>query len=257
MPKTYRTLIECLFMFLIVFGLWQIWYIFSSAYSLPEGIRDLMNAVVQIAIVAIFTLAIILNGSNFGEYGFKWFEDSRKQIAISVCLAGVYILITLYFQGLIVGFSPLPPIPLPQVFIEFTKALIASFATELVFRGYMQGKLTKAYGFLPALYISSFLFSLHALSILTTSALTDIVVEIMRVFVLGIFLGLFFQRTKSLVGPLSFQTTKELAYCIIPTATIPLTYIRLIFEVIAIICVILLMNVSVPKQNKSKFWFLT
>jgi len=251
MPKAYRTLVECLFMFFVVFGLLQIWYVFSSGY-LPEGIRDLSKAVVQISIVAIFTFAIILSGSNFGEYGFKWFEDSRKQMAISVFLAGIYIVITLYLQGLIIGFESWTPPPLPQVFVEFAKALIAGFATEFAFRGYMQGKLTKAYGFLPALYISSFLFSIHNLRFLSvyTSPLDYVFGEIIPLLILGIFLGLFFQRTKSLVGPLSFQTAKEFAYHVIPTTTPPYTYIKLIFEIIAVMCLILLMNVSISKRNR-------
>jgi len=239
-------------MFLVAFGLWQIPYLFS----LPEGIRDLVNSAVQIAIIAVFMLSIKLSGSNFGEHGFKWFEDSKKQIAVSIFLAGVYILITLYLQGFIVGFDALPPISLDQVPAQIVKALLTGFTIELVFRGYMQGEFTKAYGFLPALYVSSFLFSIYWLSPLSrpiTTTLTTIF-TIMGFFVLGIFLGLFFQRTKSLVGPVSFQMAHKFASTIIPIKTSLTTidyapHIMLAFEVIANICVILLMNLSVPKRN--------
>lgn len=256
MPKNYRTLVKCLVMLLIAFGLLQIPFAIPSSYYSIWGITpDVVISGVQILIIVVFVIAIKLDDSNFGDHGLKWFEDSKKQIAISVFLAIVYVFINLYIQGYMVGLIPgIVPISLEQLPIEVAKALIAGISIELAFRGYTQREFTKAYGFLPALYLGSLLFSFEALVLSPTARERDplaILVDMASLFVLGIFLGLFFDRTKSLVGPVTFQIAYNLANSIIPTKPFAAPIVTLVFDIIASICVLILMIMSVSSQRET------
>jgi hypothetical protein len=153
-----------------------------------------------------------------------------------------------FLPGSSAGFELLPPVP--QAPLESIEILLTSLACESVFRGYIQRNLTRAYGFLPALGISSFMFSLYGLPFpsLPSFGLTFLFTNIVSLFVLGSFLSIFFQKTMTLVCPMTFYGVLLFTNRLTPLKAIISEYTLLFFSVTAYIFLILLVYVLARKK---------
>jgi len=225
----------CLLLFLFVFGLWQIMYVLIDAHLLPEWLQPSMYLEVYILSIGAAALLIVNGGSGFQDYGFWWPEDSLKPLFVSMFLALIYILITLFLPGSIKLFKAMPPITYSQAFVVIVNALFLSLASESVFRGYIQTNLTKAYGFPLAVCFSSVMFSLHNLPLLLLSKLdpTYIFTSMVSLFMTGIFLGFFFERTETLSYPVIFYTFALVLHYLTTLEVATNGYLALLFEIIA------------------------
>lgn len=238
--------ILCILLFLLVFGFWQV-YRFIVLPS--RGLLDFAYIVIQIACLGAFTLFVKVDKSTYREHGFRRPEDSIMQVSLSLSVVIIYFFITFSLPSLLmhVRVYTWKPVPLSQAFVEFVKALLTGLASEAVFRGYIQKNLTRTYKFLPALYISSLLFSIHNLNI-RKLPLDYILRNTVSLFTQGVFLGFFFHRTDSLLGPVTFQTFLLFLYSITFIQPEISLHMKLFLELTTYILALFLVDAFIKKR---------
>lgn len=234
LSKVWVQISRCFLLFILVFGLWQLTHVLIYIHLAPDWLQHITRLVTPIICVVVSILFIKWQGSDFQEYGFWWPEPEKpeKYLFVSTLLVLAHVFITVFLPGSFMGFELLPPTP--RIPLEIMVALLTGLASEIVFRGYILKNLTIAYGFLPALCISSIMFTLQKLPFPSLSTLSSIEIftSIISLLLAGIFLGLLFQRTKTLVCPVTFHVALLLSYMVPFKAAVTAEY-ALVFEVIA------------------------
>jgi len=219
-------------------------------FFIPNGLKDVADLILNIIYVSAFIVLVKKEGLGFWEHGLYWPEKYEKHIFTAILLAFVHFLVTVFLPGAFMGFEALPATPSSNVPLKITATLIVAFAGESIFRGYIQRNLAEAYGFSLALSISSLMFSLHRFPlplIGMVHLISDLDVA-MSLFLMGTFLGFFFQRTMNLIGPVTFHAVVLLLHSLTPLAAIKNEY-KLLFDVIAYIFLIILLHVAVLKEK--------
>jgi membrane protease YdiL (CAAX protease family) len=258
-----KRIISSILLFLIVFGLWQIYYVIHI--FIPEIQVSYTYAfyfAIYLASLAIFIFLVKLRKSTLSEYGFKEPANTNRCLIVSVFSITFYLAVTL-LPGFIWGFSS-PPYPNTFFYFVFTivNAIIVSLITESIFRGYIFKNIIDKYGFFASLYASSVMFSLYQIPIPTLTAMspdriiTYIFTDIIPTFAAGIFLGFFFYKTGwSLLGPIIFRTGILLYLFLPPIMATPPWWMKLTFEVTAYACLIILLEATVkePKFLRRKY----
>lgn len=213
----------------------------ASTFRIPCHSCSLSSVVIQL---------IKHENSDFKNYGFWWPENFGKHLSVSALLVIVHFFIIVFLPGSFMGFELLPPVS--QASLQFVEILLTSIASESIFRGYIQGNLTRIYGFLPALGITSFMFSLYGLQLpsLLSFDLTFLLVDIISLFTMGVFLGFFFQKTMTLICPVTFHGTLLLSLRFTLLGPNTTMYLALFFDVTAYVFLIILVYVL----TKKKFW---
>jgi len=215
-----------------------------------EWLQHFTYLVIHAVYLGVVIQLIKHENSNFQKYGFWWPENFGKHLSVSALLVIAHFFITIFLPGSFMRFELLPPVS--QASLQFVEILLTSIASEGIFRGYIQGNLTRIYGFLPALGITSLMFSLYGLKLpsLLSFNLTSLLVDIMSLLIMGVFLGFFFQKTMTLVCPMTFHGILLLSDRFTLLKPITTTYLTLFFDVIAYVFLILLVYVLTRK----KFW---
>lgn len=216
----------------------------------PEWLQHFTYLVIHAVYLGAVIQLIKHENSDFQKCGFWWPENFGKYISVSALLAIAHFFITIFLPGSFMGFELLPPVS--QASLEFMEILLTSIVSESIFRGYIQGNLTRIYGFLPALGITSLMFSLYGLQLasLLSFDLTFLVADIVSLVIMSVFLGFFFQKTMTLVCPVTFHGILLLSDRFTLLKAITTTYLALFFDVIAYVFLILLVYVL----TKKKFW---
>lgn len=258
-----RSLVAPALLFLIVFGLWQAYYlVYASILDIPILYTYIFYVAIYLACLAAFALFIQLAKSTFREHGFKEPTNTSQCLTLSLYSVTFYLLVTLA-PGFIWGFgSPSFPYTFSYFTFSILNAILISLATESVFRGYIFRNLTKNHGFFTSLYVSSILFSLYQIPLTTLAEMsadriiTYTFTDILPPFAMGIFLGFFFYKTGwSLLGPIIFRTG-ILLYLFFPPimATSP-WWIKLAFEVTAYPCLIIILETTIkePRYLRRKY----
>lgn len=223
-----------------------LFYFFAPA----EWLQRFVYLVLQIVYLSIVYVLIKKENSDFKEHGFWWPENSGKYVSACVLFVLAHIFINLFLLGSFFGFELSAPVPQP--FLELLDALLTSVASESVFRGYIQRKLVKVYGFLPVLGVSSLMFSLYGIQIpsVLSSGPTFLFTGIASLFITGVFLGLLFQKTMTLICPVTFYGLLLLLRSLTPLQAAITGYVALFYNVIAYAFLILL----VYALAIGKFW---
>jgi len=239
----------CFFLFFFVFGLQQMMNVLVYICLPPEWLQHFTCLVIHAVYLGAVIQLIKHENSDFQKCGFWWPENFGKYISVSALLAIAHFFITIFLPGSFMGFELLPPVS--QASLEFMKILLTSIASESIFRGYIQGNLTRIYGFLPALGVTSLMFSLYGLQLasLLSFDLTFLVADIVSLVIMSVFLGFFFQKTMTLVCPVTFHGILLLSDRFTLLKAITTTYLALFFDVIAYVFLILLVYVLTKK-----FW---
>ena len=259
----HKPLISSVLLFLVVFGLWQIYYL---THLLNPEIQILHTYIlyftIYLASFAIFAFLVKLGKSSLSEHGFKEPTNIKLCLALSIFSIILYLTITL-IPGFIWGFGS-PPYPHTFFYFVFSilNALIVSLTTESIFRGYIFRNMIGKHGFFASLYASSAMFSLYQISIPTLAAMTPnevityIFTNILPAFAAGLFLGFLFYKTGwSLLGPIIFQTGILLYLSLPPFMATPPWWMKLTFEVTAYACLIILLEATIiePKFLRKKY----
>jgi membrane protease YdiL (CAAX protease family) len=247
LPKVCRHLFLCFYLF--VFASWQIINALFFTFSLPEQLLPSVQLIVQITYIIVLVLLIGKKNSSFKGYDYLWPEEASKYVAVSLLLAVWYNFATIFIPGLFSGYDIFPSLSSTEVFLAILLALVASFTSETIFRGYIQSKLTELSGFPLALLATSIMFTLYTLPLLPFD-LSRFFFEVLSFFVLGIFLGILFYRTKTLLCPIIFYFAVSILKPL--TAVKPLTseFSELFLEFIALAISLLLLSVLTVKKKQ-------
>lgn len=256
-----KTLVVCIILFLIVFGIWQAYDLILANFSLPSLLITITTDFVIYAIcIATFALFVKLGKSSFKEHGFKQPSNPKKSILLSISFALLYIIVML-MPGFLFGFEQRSSPSLLDIIFNTSRAIVLSLTTESIFRGYIFRNLTRNHGFFTSLYASSIMFSLHGyeypisiINLLTASS-DEIIREILfqqvvPAFTLGLFLGyMFYKMDWSILGSTTFRIGTLLFFYFTPIMANSPWWMGLTFEVIAYACLIIIVDSAIKEPG--------
>ena len=265
-----KTLVACIILFLIVFGIWQAYDLILVNFSLPALLSTFMTYFLIYSIcIAIFALFVKLGKSSFKDHGFKEPSNTKKTISLSISFALLYIIVML-MPGFLFGFEQRPSPGLLGIIFNISRPILISLTTESIFRGYIFRSLTRNYGFFISLYASSILFSLHGyeypfsiinIFFIYPSPPSEIIREvlfqtILPAFTAGLFLGyMFYKMNWSLLGPIIFRIGTLLFFYFNPIVASSPWWMGLTFEVMAYACLIVILDSAVkePRYRRRRY----
>ena len=214
---------RCVVLFLLVFGLHQ-------------GVEFLINADPSLGWLrapTFFTIALVAilfvkaEGSGFREHGFLIPCGAKRLLTISLFLAVLFVLMTLFVPGAMSMFEAVPGALWSwELLFAGGSILLASVAAETVFRGYVQTNLTDAYGFSIALITVSVMFTLYMLPITLYSALdlTEFLRQALPLFTASVFLCFLFKEARTLLCPIAFAATVTILITFTPLEATAVEY---------------------------------
>lgn len=265
-----KALVPSIILFLIVFGIWQVYDLILLNFTLPALLITIITYFVIYAIcIAIFALFVKFGKSSFKEQGFKEPSKPRKFILLSIGFALVYIIVML-MPGFLFGFEQKPsPGPLSIIF-SISRAILISVTTEAIFRGYIFRNFTKKLGFFTALYASSIMFGLHGyespISIINTFFIfpspSDEIIrevlfqEVMPAFIAGLFLGyMFYKMDWSILGCIIFRIGTLLFFYFTPITASSPWWMGLTFEVMAYVFLFVIVESAIkePRHRRRRY----
>ena len=262
-----QTLVPCIILFLVVFGIWQAYDLILANFSLPALLISIMTDFIIYAVcIAIFALFVKLGKSSFKEHGFKKPSNPKKSILLSISFALLYIIIML-MPGFLFGFGQKPSPNLSFIIFSTSRAILISLTTESIFRGYIFRNLTKNYGFFTSLYASSIMFSLYGyeypISIINLLNMSSdeiirgiIFQQILPAFIAGLFLAfMFYKMDWSLLGPTIFCISTLLFFYFTPITANSPWWTGLTFELMTYACLIVIVDSAIkePLYRRKKY----
>lgn len=226
---------SCVLLFFLVFGINQIIDALKFFVLLSGWLQDLAYMLAQVLFICASIVLIKAEDSNFEEHGFLIPNDLNGYLSISLILALVYVFITIFLPGNLMGFEAFPASQPFYVSAGVMNSLLTSVASESVFRGYIQKNLTRFYGFLQALLIASVMFALYKFPFLSYVGLDAATIWYTALFFLleGFFLGFFFQKTGTLICPITFYTTISFLQYFTPLKVVTTEYTIKLFNIAA------------------------
>jgi hypothetical protein len=181
-------------------------------------------------------------------------KRANRLFSVSLFLAFLYVLVVIFIPGSISGFEAAPGVPVSWgLLFSAGSIILAVFAAETLFRGYIQTELEKAFGSYVSISVVSVLFTLYMLPI--TVYFTADSIEVIRLALSflaeGLFLCVFFRETKTLLCPIAFAATAKILMTITPLEPTAVGYTTLV----SIICYVFLVPImqmfvaEVKEQN--------
>jgi membrane protease YdiL (CAAX protease family) len=221
------------------------------AFSFPGGLQSAVYLAVEIAYIAVLVSLVNRENSSFGGYGFLWPEETLKYVAVSLLLAVFYSFITIVLPGIYAGYDAFPSASIMGSLSIILLSLVVSFTVEAIFRGYIQSKLTKLSGFPRALIATSVMFALFTVHFLPFD-FSSFFFEVLSLFIMGVFIGVLFYRTRTLLCPIIFYFGASVIGSLVPVEAAGSEYLSLFFECVALAMSYLLLSVLVLKKERSE-----
>jgi membrane protease YdiL (CAAX protease family) len=245
---------SCFLLFFFVFGIHQIIDALKFFRLVSGWLENLAYILPQILSICAFIILIKAENSSFQEHGFLIPTDLNGYLSISLILAFVYVLITIFLPGNFMGFEAFPAAPPSYISAEVMSSLLASIASESVFRGYVQKNLTKFYDFIQALLIASVMFALYNFPFFSYAGFDTATIYYGALFFLleGLFLGFFFQKTRTLICPITFYTTISFLQYFTPLKVLTAEYTIQLFKIMAYIILGLLLCLLLTLRTRMK-----
>jgi len=245
--------IKCFIVFAVAFGIRQatVALLNDTPYESGTGLLTSFG-------IAMITLLLIrFEGSGFREHGFLIPKRARRLLTVSLFLAFLYILVVLFVPGGISGFEALPPASISWgLLFSAVSVLLAVFAAETVFRGYIQTDLDKAFGSYVSMVVVSVMFSFYMVPITLyfTASLKELVYLSLPLFAESVFLCFFFKDTKTLLSPIAFAATVILLEMLTPLQPTSVEYTTLISLICyAVLVPIMQAFMAEVKEQNMKF----
>jgi membrane protease YdiL (CAAX protease family) len=232
--------------YLFVFISWQGINILFYILSVPIKILSYASLMAQTCYFAILVLLIKRNGSNLTELGYVWPEAGHKYIFCSLFLGVFYSFITIFLPGFFTGYEVFPSPSVANILNAVFFAVIFSFISESIFRGYIQAQLVNLASFPRALLVTSILFTLYALPLVPFD-MFRLFHEFTSFFLIGIILGILFYKTKTLLSPIFLYSTLLTLEALTPIGALALNYVKPLVEFVAIAFVLTLLSIIVKK----------
>lgn len=219
--------IMCFIVFVVAFGLRQ-----TTVASFSDTPYDSASGFLTSFGIALITLLLIrFERFGFPQHGFLVPKRAKRLLTVSLFLAFLYVLVVLFLPGGISGFEALPGTSISWGFLfSAASVLLAVFAAETVFRGYIQTDLDKAFGSYASMAVVSIMFTLYMLPITQyfTASLTELLYLSLPLFAESVFLCFFFKETKTLLCPIAFATTVTLLEMFTPLEPTAVEYTTLV-----------------------------
>jgi membrane protease YdiL (CAAX protease family) len=235
--------------YFLILGSWQVINVLSPALSLSEQFLPFLYLTVQIIYIGILVSLIRRENSSFRTYGFVWPEETKKYVAAILLLVASYAFIASFLPGIFEGYNVFPTLSFTALFSLISSTLIATFASETIFRGYLQTKLTELAGFPRALVLTSIMFSLFELSFLPFDP-SHIIFNGLSLFILGLFLGILYYRTKTLLCPMIFYFVISILNPIMSVEAVAPEYSKFLLQLAAVALSSLLLVVLTLKSGR-------
>jgi len=231
-------------LFFFVFGIRQAIDALKYFQLVSEWLQSLVYTFAQILFICTLIILIKTENCNFQDHGFFIPDDLSGCLSISLILAFVYVIVTIFLSGNLLGFEAFPASPLSQVFAGVINSLLASIAVEGVFRGYIQKNLTTFFGLSKALLISSLMFASYSIPFLSYLGLDSATIIVNALFFVleGFFLGFLFQRTATLISPITFYTAISFLQYFTPLNVVTTEYTIRFFQIMAYIILVQLLH---------------
>lgn len=245
-PKIRRQFFWVFYFF--VFATGQMFNALSYFFSFTEQLHQSLYLIIQVFFIMLSILVIKREGSDFKEHGYLWPEESYKYVFVSLLLAIFYSIITIFLPGFYTSYDVLPPSSLSQVFSTLLLAFMISFASETIFRGYIQIKLTKISNISTALFTTSVMFALYMSPLLPFNPF-NFLLEFLSIFLTGILLGILFYRTKTLLFPIIFNSMVVSLKYLTPVQAATSAYTELFFEAAALAFTLILSIILTEKKK--------
>ncbi len=167
-------------------------------------------SLMYVAVALCAVLFIKREGSQFSQHGFLLPGGAGRYMAMAIFFGFVYVFIIIFIPGAMSGFDAFPGASLSwETFLISGSILLASIASETVFRAYIQTELEADHGFYVAAIVVSALFTMYMFPIASywTGSLTDLIGGLLPFLAQSAFLCFFFKETKTILCPLVFTTT--------------------------------------------------
>ncbi len=234
--------------YIFVFASWQILNSSLNAYPFIEPFRQSIVLIINISYFILLVRLMRIERLKFKEYGFLWPDETRKYVVVSLLLAVLYSFVAIFLPGILTGYEVFVPLPLTEIFSVILLGLVASFVGEAIFRGYIQKRISHLGGFSTVLVAVSAMFVLYKLPLLPFNP-PDLFLEALSLFVVGVFLGILFYRTKTLLCPILFYFMISVLEMIVPVTAIATEYGKLVFELAAAVISLLLLIALTTKAE--------
>ena len=258
-------------MFLIVFGIWQVYDLIIFHYPLPSlplpiDPYALSTLIIYGVCLITFLVFVKLGKSSPEEQGLKAPPNTRRSIILSICFALVYILVVLA-PGFLFEFTSRAYPDITSIIFNILRAILIALTTETIFRGYIFRNLSKNHGFFVSLYASSILFGIHGydypfsiirlLGLSANEIIQDVVFQqIMPVFTSGLFLGfMFYKMDWSILGSVVFRVVTLLYFFLSPLLASSLWWMGLTFEVMAYALLFIILDSAIkePRYRRRRY----
>ena len=222
-----------------------------SRYMSPV-LAENLHVILYMLLIGVLILFIRLRGENLRDYGFLIPKNLLAYLSLTAFLAIIYLLITVFLPG---GIVSIVAFPVPSFFILISDTMscfIAYIATESIFRGYIQTNFKQLYGFIYALLFSSVTFAFYNFPLFLNGDAALIPYKFLSAFSKGVFLGVFFQRTKTLMCPIIFLTATSFLYYFTSLKAMASEHLILLTETAAFAILIILAYTLVEKRQASE-----
>ena len=222
-----------------------------SRYMSPV-LAENLHVILYTLLIGFLILFIRLRGENLRDYGFIIPKNLLAYLSLTAFLAIIYLLITVFLPG---GIVSIVAFPIPPFFIlvsDTISCFITYIATESIFRGYIQTNFKQLYGFIYALLFSSITFAFYNFPLFLSGEAALIPYKFLSAFSKGVFLGVFFQRTKTLMCPIMFLTAASFLYYFTSLKPIAGEHLILLTEAAAFAILIILVYILVEKRQVSE-----
>ncbi|MCX6655143.1 MAG: type II CAAX endopeptidase family protein [Candidatus Bathyarchaeota archaeon] len=257
---------KAFWLFLVLFLTWQGIYLIASAYPILYDYWLLAYLGVSIAAISFFAL----DKQKIDELGFKEPKIWKTSGILGLVFAVAYNIYWVVFGAPIFSLGPVRIVSHGIFSIPYNLlfALTVGIVEETTFRGYILRNLNKAYSNIKAVAISSILFGLYHLSLIsaltsTTSGLdtfTYWTLVVLAAMIIGVFLGYFYIYTQmTTIGPIVYHSLSIFIESLVPftLATSQLTghlFNTTVYILFIPVLILLLKSREMPSQIRSARW---
>lgn len=196
--------------------------------------------IAQLIFIALIVKVIEKENLSPRAYGWKWPDEGGKFVLMSLGLAISYILVYFFGPMIFAVYNVYPSLSLQQMLVTVLTAAVMSVTSETIFRSFILRKLTRSFGFPVALFATSLMFAFYSLPLIPF-VVSSLVYGLISLFLLGLFLGLLYRRTRKLVFPIVFYAAFMILRAVTPIEAITLEYVKLLLEFVGFYFSVLLL----------------
>jgi len=210
-------------LFLVLFLTWQGIYLIASAYPILYDYWLLAYLGISAAAICFFAL----DKQKIGELGLWKPKEWRKGAIIGLVFAVAYNIYWVILGTPIFSLGPVRIVSHGVLSIPYNLlfALTVGVVEETSFRGYILRNLCKAYSNIKAVAISSILFGLYHLSLISTftsttsgfDTFTYWALVVLAAMLIGVFLGSFYiYNMQTTIGPIVYHSLSIFIESLVP-----------------------------------------